>query len=210
MYDDLLFLSLPSPHPFPSPPPSSPPLLTPITAHPPLQLVQNCADHYLTSEHKSIRMEAVRTCASLLVPNLLPPTIFTTPFAQFSAASAQLVGEVVGKLLTVGITDQGRRKEPGPSLLLSILSFFSYHMFLSCSFCSVFLSLVLLHSFPSFSSLSADEEIRECVFMALDERFDAHLAQAENLSTLFVAMHDGVGINCHCRPFMYVTVNFNL
>ena len=56
-------------------------------------------------------MEAVRTCASLLVPNLLPPTIFTTPFAQFSAASAQLVGEVVGKLLTVGITDQGERKE---------------------------------------------------------------------------------------------------
>ena len=106
---------------FSFPPPSSPPLplLTPfpppllplplflLTAHPPLQLVQNCADHYLTSEHKSIRMEAVRTCASLLVPNLLPPTIFTTPFAQFSAASAQLVGEVVGKLLTVGITDQG-------------------------------------------------------------------------------------------------------
>ena len=56
-------------------------------------------------------MEAVRTCASLLVPNLLPPTIFTTPFAQFSAASAQLVGEVVGKLLTVGITDQGEREE---------------------------------------------------------------------------------------------------
>ena len=86
-------------------------------------------------------------------------------------------------------------------------------MFLSCSFCSVFLSLVLLRSapFPSFSSLSADEEIRECVFMALDERFDAHLAQAENLSTLFVAMHDGVGINCSCRPFiMHVTVNFNL
>lgn len=80
--------------------------------------------------------------------------------------------------------------------MLSILSpFFSYH-----TTCSVFLSLLLLPflklaPFPSFSSLSADEEIRECVFMALDERFDAHLAQAENLSTLFVAMHDGVGIN---------------
>ena len=98
---------LPPPSSLPPPPPSPPPPL----AHPPLQLVQNCADHYLTSEHKSIRMEAVRTCASLLVPNLLPPTIFTTPFAQFSAASAQLVGEVVGKLLTVGITDQGKRRK---------------------------------------------------------------------------------------------------
>ena len=76
-------------------------------AHPPLQLVQNCAEHYLTSEHRSIRMEAVRTCAALLVPNLLPPTIFTNPFVTFSAASAQVVGDVLGKLLTVGITDQG-------------------------------------------------------------------------------------------------------
>jgi len=38
----------------------------------------------------------------------------------------------------------------------------------------------------------ADDEIRECVFMSLDEQFDAHLAQAEHLTTLFVAMHDGV------------------
>jgi len=37
-----------------------------------------------------------------------------------------------------------------------------------------------------------DDNIRQCVFMALDERFDPHLAQAENLTTLFVAMHDGV------------------
>ena len=78
-----------------------------FAAHPPLQLVQNCAEHYLTSEHRSIRMEAVRTCAALLVPNLLPPTIFTNPFVTFSAASAQVVGDVLGKLLTVGITDQG-------------------------------------------------------------------------------------------------------
>ena len=37
-----------------------------------------------------------------------------------------------------------------------------------------------------------EEEIRECVFLSLDQRFDPHLAQAENLTTLFVAMHDGV------------------
>jgi len=30
------------------------------------------------------------------------------------------------------------------------------------------------------------------VLMSLDEKYDAHLAQAENLTTLFVAMHDEV------------------
>lgn len=52
-------------------------------------------------------MEAVRTCAALLIPNLLPPTIFSVPFINFSAASAQVVGDVLSKLLTVGITDPG-------------------------------------------------------------------------------------------------------
>ncbi len=83
------------------------PLVLPSLATPPLQLVQSCAEQYLTSEHKSIRLEAVRTCAALLVPNLLSPTIFTTPFVTFSAASAQVVGDVLGKLLMVGITDPG-------------------------------------------------------------------------------------------------------
>jgi len=32
---------------------------------------------------------------------------------------------------------------------------------------------------------------------SLDERFDAHLAQAENLSALFVALYDEVKINCY-------------
>ena len=34
--------------------------------------------------------------------------------------------------------------------------------------------------------------------MSLDERFDPHLAQAENLTTLFVAVHDGVSV------YMYI------
>ncbi len=49
----------------------------------------------------------MKACAALLVPNLFPSTIFTTPFVQFSAASAQVVGDVLGKLLIVGITDPG-------------------------------------------------------------------------------------------------------
>ena len=35
-----------------------------------------------------------------------------------------------------------------------------------------------------------DADIRYCVMMCLDECFDFHLAQAENLSALFVALND--------------------
>lgn len=38
----------------------------------------------------------------------------------------------------------------------------------------------------------ADPDIRYCVLASLDERFDAHLAQAENLQALFVALNDEV------------------
>jgi len=34
------------------------------------QFVKHCAEHYLSSEYKEIRMEAVRTCARLLSPLL--------------------------------------------------------------------------------------------------------------------------------------------
>ena len=37
-----------------------------------------------------------------------------------------------------------------------------------------------------------DPDIRYCVLMSLDERFDPHLAQAENLAALFVALNDEI------------------
>ena len=40
--------------------------------------------------------------------------------------------------------------------------------------------------------LLSDPDIRYCVLLSLDERFDPHLAQAENLSALFVALNDEV------------------
>ena len=43
-----------------------------------------------------------------------------------------------------------------------------------------------------FLSVYSDSDIRFCVLSSLDERFDAHLAQAENLSALFVALNDEV------------------
>ncbi len=34
------------------------------------QFVKHCAEHFLSSEHKEVRMEAVGTCSKLLTPSL--------------------------------------------------------------------------------------------------------------------------------------------
>ncbi|KAL5013846.1 hypothetical protein ScPMuIL_008116 [Solemya velum] len=104
------------------------------------QFVRHCAEHYLASEHKEIRMEAVKTCARLLTPLL---NLLASSQSQVSMAAMNTVAEVLNKLLVVGITD-------------------------------------------------TDPDIRYCVLASLDERFDPHLAQAENLSALFVALNDEV------------------
>ena len=46
--------------------------------------------------------------------------------------------------------------------------------------------------FPFQIIIIVDEEVRECVLLSLDEKFDTHLAQAENLTSLFIAIYDGV------------------
>ncbi|KAH3893902.1 hypothetical protein DPMN_018054 [Dreissena polymorpha] len=104
------------------------------------QFVRHCAEHYLSSEHKEIRTEAVKTCARLLSPLLV---LLSSHQGQISMAAMNTVAEVLNKLLVVGITD-------------------------------------------------VDPDIRLCVLGSLDERFDDHLAQAENLSALFVALNDEV------------------
>ena len=55
-------------------------------------------------------------------------------------------------------------------------------------------------------SLCSDDEIRECVFLSLDQRFDPHLAQADSLNTLFVAMHDGVSHTHQHTQYILFTV----
>ncbi|KAK0063750.1 serine/threonine-protein kinase mTOR-like isoform X1 [Biomphalaria pfeifferi] len=102
------------------------------------QFVRHCAEHYLGSEHKEIRMEAVTTCAQLLSPLLL---LLSKQPGHVSMTAMTTVAEVLNKLLVVGITD-------------------------------------------------ADADIRYNVLTSLDERFDPHLAQAENLSALFIALND--------------------
>nr|DBA16552.1 TPA: hypothetical protein GDO54_003933 [Pyxicephalus adspersus] len=103
------------------------------------QFVRHCADHFLNSEHKEIRMEAARTCSRLLNPSIQ----LLSAHGHVSQTAVQVVADVLGKLLVVGITDP-------------------------------------------------DPDIRYCVLASLDERFDNHLAQAENLQALFVALNDEV------------------
>ncbi|CAH1772250.1 unnamed protein product [Owenia fusiformis] len=107
------------------------------------QFVRHCAEHFLSSEHKDIRLEAVRTCSRLLMPSLGVRVLSNHQSNNVSLSALSTVADVLGKLLIVGITD-------------------------------------------------ADPDIRYCVLASLDERFDGHLAQAENLSALFVALNDEV------------------
>lgn len=100
-----------------------------------LQFVRHCADNYLHSEEKLIRLEAVRTCSSLLEGTLLGLA------GRNSQTVMSTVNEVLAKLLVVGITDR-------------------------------------------------DPDIRLCVMDCLNECFDNHLAQPENLTALFVALND--------------------
>ena len=58
-----------------------------------LQFVRHCADNYLHSEEKLIRLEAVRTCSALLKGTLLGLT------GRKSSAVQSTVNEVLAKLL---------------------------------------------------------------------------------------------------------------
>lgn len=67
------------------------------------QFVRHCADHFLNSEHKEIRMEAARTCSRLLTPS-----IHLISGHVVSQTAVQVVADVLSKLLVVGITDPGK------------------------------------------------------------------------------------------------------
>lgn len=111
-------------------------------------------------------MEAARTCSRLLTPS-----IHLFGGHVVSQTAVQVVADVLSKLLVVGITDPGNTQEKN-GCIMSILwnvSDETVRMF----FC-------------------IDPDIRYCVLASLDERFDAHLAQAENLQALFVALNDEV------------------
>ncbi|KAI0825630.1 armadillo-type protein, partial [Irpex lacteus] len=99
------------------------------------EFVRDNALPYLEDDNPQIRRAAALTCCNLFIKD---PICY-----QASNHSIELVGDVIDKLLTVGIAD------PDPS-------------------------------------------IRNAVLSSLHERFDTHLAQAENVRSLFIALNDEV------------------
>jgi len=55
------------------------------------QFVTFCADHYLSSEHREVRLEAVKTCSHLLTPSLTV-SICDDVFIQSVCYSLDFVG----------------------------------------------------------------------------------------------------------------------
>lgn len=99
------------------------------------EFVRDVAIKYVEDEDPEIRAAAALTCCQLYVRD---PIV-----SQTSYHALQVVGDVIEKLLTVGVSD------PEPN-------------------------------------------IRRTVLAALDERFDRHLAKAENIRILFFALNDEV------------------
>lgn len=99
------------------------------------EFVRDVAIKYVEDDDPEIRKAAALTCCQLYVED--------TIVSQTSQHALQVVGEVIEKLLTVGVSD------PEP-------------------------------------------DIRHTVLKALVERFDRHLAKAENIRTLFLALNDEV------------------
>ncbi|ODA76987.1 hypothetical protein RJ55_07504 [Drechmeria coniospora] len=99
------------------------------------EFVRDVAIKYVEDEDPEIREAAALTCCQLYVRD---PIV-----NQTSYHALQVVGDVIEKLLTVGVSD------PEPT-------------------------------------------IRRTVLAALDERFDRHLAKAENIRILFFALNDEV------------------
>ncbi|KAG6864919.1 hypothetical protein C0991_006407, partial [Blastosporella zonata] len=80
---------------------------------------------------------------------------------QASNNAVELINDVLNKLLTVGVADPG------------LLTFYP----------SDFSILPLILTF-------ADASVRHAVLSSLHERFDRHLAQAENVRSLFIVLND--------------------
>jgi len=99
------------------------------------EFVRDVAVKYVEDEDPEIREAAALTCCQLYVRD---PIV-----NQTSYHALQVVGDVIEKLLTVGVSDP-------------------------------------------------DPKIRRTVLAALDERFDRHLAKAENIRVLFFALNDEV------------------
>lgn len=140
-----------------------------FTGHMLNELNRECAVVYLEDDLPEIRKAAAVTCCQLLVRD---PVCYQT-----SDNAMSIVGEVLEKLLTVGITDPG-----------NCISFLHFLINLVMDFLGAILDLSLFFGF----AWNLDPSIRQTVLSSLDERFDHHLAAAENVRSLFIALNDEV------------------
>lgn len=69
-----------------------------------MQFVRHVAENYLTSEHREVRLEGVRTCCHLLRPT------FATLGRRTSQSQTHIVFNIVSKVLWVSVTDMGQCK----------------------------------------------------------------------------------------------------
>ena len=72
-----------------------------------LQFVRHCADHFLSSEQRAVRLDAVRTCSQLLKCALQESVKLKKRPLRSSGMRlvSTTVADVLGKLLIAAITD---------------------------------------------------------------------------------------------------------
>ena len=102
-----------------------------------MNFISCCSNDYIVSSYKEIRLEAVKTCSSLL-GQAIERSVMN---GYHSPGLNKMTQEILGQLLTAAVTD-------------------------------------------------SDPQVRYSVLASLDDRFDLHLSQAENLDALFLCLND--------------------
>nr|WIM49540.1 HIF1a pathway protein [Daphnia magna] len=155
-----------------------------------LQFVRHCADHFLCSEQRAIRLEAVRTCSQLLKCALQESVKLKKKPLRSSGVRlvSATVAEVLSKLLTAAITD------PDASVRYCVFASLDPHFF---SY------LALAENLGSITVALNDEvfEIREmavCIIGHLSSMNPAYIMPA--LRKLLIQLlteleHSGMGRN---------------
>lgn len=73
----------------------------PYLGHSLLQFLRRCAEHYLGSEQKEVRVESVRTCSRLLCLAIESPQSKTSHTVRYT------ISTVIKQILIVGVSDTG-------------------------------------------------------------------------------------------------------
>lgn len=136
-----------------------------------LPFVRSTVMRYLDDESSAIRLEAAKTCSALL----------TMPLSEAEIAAGST--RIGGPDAPLGI--EGGGAASGAGLSDSVPGLRGHGP-------TVALVAEVLERLLMVGISDADHNIRRTVLLSLDPRFDPFLAQAENLRSLFIALHDEV------------------